>query len=182
MTFLFILLFSLGLFHWAYESAVAPSLRLGARYKLFRIRDELRNLAATKGVVLNRKAIRLFEESLNSTLAHMRDFDFAFALAVNKRNSTDESFRRRLEHRVMLITEYQDPDFVRLRKRYEHVFREINLINVGGWFVYLVPIVAAAVCWGALRRLFLLISVVPDTDVHTFTSTDVERCAAEQLV
>ncbi len=162
---LFVTLFTLALCHWAYESAIAPSLRLGARYKLFSVRNELRNLAAMRGVQLNHGAINLLETIINSAIERMHDYDFAFIVAVNRRAKSDESFRLRMEHRVAVIKEYQDPDFVRLLERYETIFKEVTLINVGGWFLYVVPIGLAAICWGALRKIFLYVSVVPENDV-----------------
>jgi hypothetical protein len=177
MAVLLFLLFVLVLFHWAYESAIAPSWRLGLRYKLFALRDELRNFAAQKGIQLDHTAINTLEESINSATYYMREINFGFIYSFNTRYKCDESFRKRVNHRRAVLEEYQDVEFRAMRKRYEHIFREINLANCGGWMIYLIPIVYVAICWEWLRRLYVKLSVVPSTDFAALSRGVDEACA-----
>jgi hypothetical protein len=166
---LFVILFSLALFHWAYEFAIAPSWRLGIRYKLFALRDELRNFATQRGIQLDKQAIETLEDVLNSAIHNMREINFGFVLAFSSRYRSDESFRKRMDHRRSVVEGYQDPDFRSICHRYQHLFREINVANSGGWFVYLVPLVYMAVCWKWLRRFWKVISLVPSAEYPTLS-------------
>src|SRR3954468_16134165 len=101
ISLLILVLFTLALFHWAYESAVAPSMRLAARYKLFALRDELRHFRTQKGFQLDRYAIQLLEESINSAIENLHNIDFTLARAFRKRCLADPLFRKRIEKRYL---------------------------------------------------------------------------------
>lgn len=172
MALLIFILFVLALFHWAYESAIAPSWRLGIRYKLFALRDELRNFAAQEGVQLDHAAVATLEESINSATHYMREINFGLFYSFTTRYKNDDSFRRRVDHRRSVVEGYEDPEFCDIRKRYEHIFREVNVVNSGGWFIYLIPIVYVAICWEWLRRLSIVLSLVPSTEFPAFSSDE----------
>lgn len=174
---LIIILFSLALFHWAYESAIAPSWRLGLRYKLFSLRDDLRNFSAETGVQLNYGAIDALEESINSTIQHMREINFGFFLSFNNRYKADESFKKRVDHRFALVNGYEDPEFRLILKRYAYIYREVNVANSGGWVVYLLPLVYVAACWKWLKRLCTVISLVPSTEFPALSRDSSDACA-----
>jgi hypothetical protein len=164
IAFLIIVLFTLALFHWAYESAMAPSFRLGARYKLFALRDELRHFSAQKQIQLDEAAIQVLEGSINSSIEYMSGFDFALARAFRKRCSVDPSFRKRMARRSSLIESYRDPEFQALRQRYEYIFGKITMINSGGWFIYIVPVAVGVVFWKTLCKMVTRLSVVSGDD------------------
>lgn len=175
--FLLVVLFSLALFHWAYEAAIAPSVRLGARYKLFALRDELRNFVVREGTHLDNPAIHLLEESINSTIEFMREINFGFILAFQQRCTADESFRKRVEHRRAVIEGFEAPEFQALRKKFEHIFRDVTILNGGGWFVYVVPIALLGICWEWLRRVMVKLCVVPFQDFPALSRGIDETCA-----
>ena len=177
IAFLIVVLFTLALFHWAYESAIAPSFRLGARYKLFALRDELRNFSAQKGIQLDYAAIRLLQESINSSIEYMREINFGLALAFKKRWALDDSFRKRMEQRYSLIESYRDPEFQALRQRYEYIFGEITMVNTGGWFVYIVPIAVIVLFWKTLCKMFIKLSVVSGDDFPALSRGLGDACA-----
>jgi hypothetical protein len=164
-----LILLGLALFHWAYESAIAPSWRLGIRYKLFALRDDLRNFASAKGVQLDHAAIEILEDAVNGVTLHMAEINFGFFYSFQLRYKADESFRNRIERRRQLIEGYQDPDFSAMRRRYAHIFREINVANSGGWMIYLIPVVYVAICWEWLRRLSIKLSLVPSKEFQTLS-------------
>jgi len=177
IAFLIIVLFTLALFHWAYESAIAPSFRLGARYKLFALRDELRHFSSQKEIQLDESAIRVLEESINSSIEYMSEINVSLARAFHKRCSVDPSFRKRIERRYSLIESYRDPEFQALRQRYEYIFGEITMINAGGWFIYIVPIAVGVVFWTTLCRGFDRLSVVSGADFPELSRGSVDACA-----
>ena len=177
IAFLIVVLFTLALYHWAYESAIAPSLRLGARYKLFALRDELRSFSAQRGIQLDHAAIRLLEESINSSIEYMREINFGLALAFKRRCTSDESFRKRVERRYSVIESCRDPEFQAFRKRYEYIFGKITMINTGGWLIYVVPIAVIIVFWKTLCRMLIKLSVVPGDDFPALSRGLEDACA-----
>ena len=64
-----------------------------------------------------------------------------------------------------------------MRKRYDHIFREINAANSGGWAVYLIPLVYVAICWKWLWRLFIVLSLVPSTEFPALSRETSDACA-----
>jgi hypothetical protein len=177
IAFLFLLLFTLALFHWAYESALAPSFRLGARYKLFALRDELRQFSRQHGVQLDRKAIAVLEGSINGAIEYMRSIDFAFVWAFRERCASDQSFRDRTEDRTSLVESYRDPEFQTLRYRYEKLFGKVMAINSGAWFVYLVPFFVIAFFWRTVRKTLVRLSLTAGDDFPELSGAPREVCA-----
>ena len=177
IAFLIIVLFTLALFHWAYESAIAPSFRLGARYKLFALRDELRHFSAQKEIQLDEPAIHVLEGSINLSIEYMSEIDFGLARAFRKRCSLDPSFCKRIEQRSSLIESYRDPEFQALRHRYEYVFGKITMINSGAWFIYIIPIAVYVVFWKTLCKLVSRLSVVSGEDFPELSGQIVDACA-----
>jgi hypothetical protein len=164
MGFLIVLLFSLALFHWAYEGAIAPSWRLGLRYKLFAVRDDLRNVAERKGIGLSEPAIQFLEESINSVIEHMREVNFGFLWSFRNRVESDKSFCRRVEFRAGIVDAMDQPDFREIRRRYNRIYREVLTANSGAWFLYLVPCVYCVLCWKWLRVVVKKIALLPESE------------------
>src|SRR5206468_362183 len=91
--FLLVAVFSLALFHWAFENAIAPSLRLGLRYRLFRLRDDLRAFAEGNANTLKSPAVRLLEECVNNAIRNLRQIDLVLLITFSRRFQSDGHFR-----------------------------------------------------------------------------------------
>src|SRR5687767_577256 len=100
MAYLLAVLVLLSIIHFVYESIIAPSLRLSLRYKLFALRDEIRELKMAYGNLFADRHFHYMQDSLNALLSVLDRFDLAALIAVGRELKQDPELRKRVEMRT----------------------------------------------------------------------------------
>ena len=147
-TLLTILIF-LAAFHFVYEAIIVPSARLALRFKLFALRDQLRNLKIVHGDRLDGEVFEYLQGSINNTIRILHRIDIATILRLDRTLNKNTGLRRQVEKRTeVLHTQLENCPIEEARKIHKKnvsIFLQALLINNGGLFLYILPFVLVVV-------------------------------------
>lgn len=155
MSYLLIVLAVWATIHWVYEGIVAPTLRTRARFRLFALRDRLRQERSGKSTALTEHAYREMQESLNAQIRFADRFDFAMFLRANRAFKEDPELRRRAEARAKTVEECKDPQLKSIRSESVALAVRLFAIGSGALLAYAAPIVLVGKCvhyWGVWKE------------------------------
>lgn len=153
----------LALWHFFYEGVLAPSLRHGLRYKLFELRDRLRNL---DNLTSQDSDIKYhLDHSICNIINSMSFLNLAQYFTVRKAIHSDAKLKNKLDE---VHTEFSNTEDQQLQLIYQEMNKRgftALVINHGGWFPYLIlpafiVIVALVVTHQAARLRNTIMKVV----------------------
>src|SRR5262245_60473492 len=93
----------LALFHFIYESILAPSLRLSLRHNLFGLRDELRRLKVQYGDAFDDTHFLYLQGSINTMIAMIPRYDLATLYYAQRAYKRDAEFRNHVDERADML-------------------------------------------------------------------------------
>ena len=175
MEYAILVLGALALWHFVFEGILAPALVLEERYKLFKLRDELRMLMIRRGDAIGTKPFRYMQDSLNGLIRYADRVDGTALIACNVRMRTDPGFRAHVHERMNAIETCQLPQVKTLRQQSTQIVSHLVGVNNGGWFVFLVPLALAWACYGALRQRVRALTSLSEGDLKTVAIPSPDR-------
>lgn len=168
ITLIYILLL-LALFHYIYESALLPSIRLNYRYRLFSLRDELRRLKFENRDLIDDRLYNYLQTSVNVTVNILHRIDLGMVLKTHKRYEEDKEFHQRIERRRKLIDDLlqkcEVSEIVEVRKKYLRTLEYVFFANTGALYIYLVPIAILLACLDKLKSFIKDVSTIREREV-----------------
>lgn len=153
MTTLIFFLFALALFHFVYESIIAPSIRLELRFELFKMRDELRQLKIEHSKSLDNKHFNYLQDSLNTLIANLYRFDIGLMASVTAELERDPELKERVEARSRIMDDCNIPRARALRHLSLRIAKKAFIVNAGGWAVFLVPVAIVSMGYAQLKAV-----------------------------
>jgi hypothetical protein len=156
----------LALIHFVFEGIIAPSMRMSLRNKLFELRDEIREL---KEIGLNPQDEAVFwhiHDGINSfinKLPHLTVHNQANAVRAYK---TNPHLKNVIDARIHMMESCTNSQLKTIFTKTTTVVEEAFLINMGGWFFYVLPIAVALFAVGYLKRIASSIIVAPSVDTN----------------
>ncbi|MDB0616235.1 hypothetical protein PL372_11915 [Tenacibaculum dicentrarchi] len=103
MTTIFIILIVFGIFHFIYESILMPSFRLELRYKLFELRDELRNIKSEENSKVSDDVFDILEGTVCTVINRLPFFSLSAQMDAFKEYESNKSFQNRVEKRKKFL-------------------------------------------------------------------------------
>jgi hypothetical protein len=142
----------IGLWHFVYEAILLPSMRQNLRFQVFALRDRLRTLKAEHPKQCEDAPFHMLDQSLSWQMNNLHKVTLLFLLETAKRKEHDKDFAEHVKKRIALAESCKLPEFVELLKLRQKLYEDTLALNSGGMFVYLVPVVIAAITWQKIRR------------------------------
>lgn len=150
VVFLFFLIMVLAFWHFAYEAILLPNFRLFLRYKLFEIRDELRNHHFIKTSKENQGAYIYLESSVNSAIAHLPSMSLAVIYSFSKELKANQELSKQLQKKREQFDTCDDKKIHELSDKLASIISIAILVNSGAWVPYLFPILIIASIFGLI--------------------------------
>lgn len=151
MSYLILAITLLAIFHFIYDGIIAPSLRLEARYELFALRDQLRELKKERGNHLADKHFTHLQDTINTMLANLAQFDVGTIYLIEQEFKRDKDLKKRIDARIRVMDDCTDPDAREIRKKALWIGGKATAVNSGAWFLYLLPIASVAISLSAIK-------------------------------
>jgi hypothetical protein len=139
VSYLILIVAFLVLFHFVYESILAPSFRLKLRFELLCLRDELRMLKIQLGDSLGDEHFHRLRDSINALISMLYRFDVVTLATLQREIRRRPDLRDRVELRARLLDSCGVPQAQRIRQRSLVIATKAIAVNSGGWCVFLVP-------------------------------------------
>lgn len=154
------------MFHFIYEGIVAPSLRMHLRYKLFALRDELREMLANSEVPVD--VYQAFQTQLNTAISTMPNLHLSSLFQSYRAFRADPELSKEMEDERALMRACQNERFKEMQSRFSRISTAVLLTNSAGFLMWVVPAVYVAVCFGKIKRLTLKTLQLPQSRFEHF--------------
>lgn len=171
-----------ALFHFIYESILAPSFRLELRFELFKLRDEVRllkidNLSsnANEPEFVDRHYGYL-QDSINSLISILCRYDLAAIWTITSQINRDEALRERVAARARLLDNCELPTVLSMRKRQLDIAGKALAVNSGPMLLLLL---APALALRGYKAVHGKIRGEIKTSL-TVSGTDWKRCIPQE--
>lgn len=174
MYYCIIILTAVAVLHFVYESIVAPSLRLGLRYELFRLRDEVRLLkieelhADSEGPQFVERHFHELQDSINSLICILYGFDLVTVCAISEEIDRDAGLKQRVEARSRSLDDCALPEVLAIRRRQFRMAARALAVNSGPMLLWLVSPALLFMGYKALRDKIKNSLTVPGADLERF--------------
>lgn len=140
MATLFVLLFLFGMFHLIYESILAPMLRLELRYKLFKIRDQLRNLKIEQKYLFKDDTFELLDESVCATIKLLPSYSIFNIFLAWRISRNDQQLKKKVRVHQELIAKSKLPAIHKIDREIVRSAAFALAFNSGGWIYIVFPL------------------------------------------
>lgn len=131
--------------HFIYEGIIAPSVRMKLRNKMFGLRDDLRHLHVSSEKC-SREAFEIAHSGINQYINRLHGITIAFVSRFKTAYRNNPSLRDEVERRKRVLDACSSPELQGIITRANQNIEFALLINMGMWFLYLVPVAVAASC------------------------------------
>lgn len=155
----------LVLFHFIYEYIIAPTLRRNLSFKLFKLRDELRNLAIESEDNINKEVYTYLQNTINNTIKFVDILDFRILYNMKEIIEHDGKLQKMIKKYNEMFEKNATDEMRYIRERKLFVVKEIILVNTFGMFVYIIPIIFLCVMYDKIKLWISTFASVPDTPV-----------------
>lgn len=159
MEYLILYLALCAVWHFFYESIVAPSLRRKLRYHFFAVRDELRR-AKVRGALTD-DVYETLQEVSNNALNRLDRIGLMTLFSVYYRLRSDPQFRKAVKEQRERINQWPR-EAMPLYNRISHLFDEAFYINSFGWAFYLFPLIILVLLFPQIGTLITQALFAPD--------------------
>lgn len=157
MKYLILFLVIVSAWHFIYDGIIAPSIRLHLRNKLFILRDELR-LAKIDGISSqDEDAFWFVHEGINNFINRLPNLTIEKARSIALSYRQNEHHSRLLDEHIFAVENASDSRITGIFRKTNSVIEATFITNMGGWFIYLIPI---AIIFSFMTRLSNLASIL----------------------
>lgn len=154
-------------YHFIYEGIVAPTLRSLLRHRLFVLRDRLRRMNIEGRV--SEVDLPLFwyvHDGVNFYLSRLGQLTMTTSSSARRQIRADEELKALIDKRVEALRQCDNREIVKAFMLTSKVIRRAILVNSGGWFIYVVPVLAVLVGIDELMNLAKSLVVTPIRDTR----------------
>lgn len=155
MAVIILILILLTIFHFVYESIIAPSLRIKIRYKLFELRDELRRLKFNEGQNISEDVFKQVDYSVNSSIKHLPFYNFKLLYDAKKEFDSNEKLKKQVEQKIGLIEECHIDSIREIFDKTNRYSSFAFLINTGAWLLYLFPFIVILILIAGFNKALI---------------------------
>ena len=166
MKIFFFVLIGLSLFHFIYNGIILPSIRLGLRYKLFSLRDQLRWLKMRNDKEISPEVFSYVEGSINITIRLLHSISLELFAKAEQEIKKDENFYNRIEKRSQIIQACSIREIEEIERKNTFIFAKALAANSDGLFIYLFPIALFFAFMSSLKKAIVEIISIPEWEVE----------------
>jgi hypothetical protein len=156
----------LSVFHFLYQSTLAPSLRLGLRFRLFALRDRTRELKIKNGELLSDNHFRCLQDSINGLICVLDRIGIVALTCIDRELKRDIELRKRAEARARTLDDCTLPEMRTIRDETMDIAASAVAVNNGAWFIYLLPLLVAYACVSKVKGLLRQLLCLSESDIR----------------
>jgi hypothetical protein len=161
MYYCIVILTSVAMVHFVYESIIAPSLRLELRRELFELSGELRLLHGDS-------VTRELQDSIHSLTCMLFRFDLLTIYAISQGVDRDADLKLRVEARSRILDAAGSPEVRAIRGKQIWIATKALAVNSGPMLVWLAVPALLFVGYTAVHRQVKNSLTVPGRDLRRF--------------
>lgn len=169
MATIIIVLFILAIYHLVMDSIIFPSCRFEIRYKLFALRDRLREMKLVDESKIDDQTFSFVDGSLSTALQMLPYINLTFLFALKNHVEKNSQLKKEIEGRATMIASCEVKEVKEITKKRDKLVLLGLVANIGGWLIYILPIILLTIVLAELRSILLSkignVSYTPDREV-----------------
>lgn len=130
----------LAMFHFIYESILAPTFRLKIRHELFILRDKLHIIKLCDISKNDRESIIIIESAINNMLNRMPQMTLTNVVLMRQYYRKDNSLKEQVDGMNIKIDKSENKDIKKIDKTLTRMATRAMIVNMGASFIYLFPL------------------------------------------
>lgn len=142
-----LLLGGLAVWHFVYESILLPTILLNIQFKLFKLRDELREIKIEQGPCFSDDVFSLLDSSINKVIHIVPALTVATIAQANIALSQNPELRQRIAERRAKIESCSIERVRALDTEVSSLFVSVYVANSGAWIIYCIPVLVFKLCY-----------------------------------
>jgi hypothetical protein len=166
MKILILLFVVAGIWHYLYEGIIAPSIRLHLRNRLFALRDEIRDLKISGIDAADEKAFWFVHDGINNFINRLPFLTIERAKILTTEYAHNELLRKTLDEHRDAVLKTKNKGIHNVFLKTNSVIEKAFITNMGGWFIYIVPIALILAAMSKLSSFATELIVAPTKDVE----------------
>ncbi|MCD6326805.1 hypothetical protein J7M28_04525 [bacterium] len=119
---------------------IAPTIHDHLRYRLFEIRDHLREVMYERPDDISLEQAKLLHYGINNSINSPGNVNFYTCHCIKKSLDQDDSLRKRVEDNMKVIWSCESEQFKLMHAKAMETLLYALLVNVTMWFVLLIPV------------------------------------------
>jgi hypothetical protein len=151
----------IALLHLIYETILLPSIRLHFRFKVFGLRDQLREIKLKKSNAVNDSLFEDMETSINNAIKILPFVNLHTMKIAADRFHSDKELQKLMEKRKKLIDECPIPEIKKIRNQLFQIVEFVFAFNTAMWFIYLLPVFGVALFFKTIKNTMKALVCVP---------------------
>jgi hypothetical protein len=160
------ILIALAALHFVYESILAPLFRLSLRFRLFVLRDEVRQLKIDCASSLSDRHFDFLQDSINNLISNLNRFDMATFVGMELESKKDRSFLKSAEERSRMLDDCNIPRAREISKQSLKIISAAFFINSGVLFLLMfAPIIIAILGYAEVKKRIKIFAFISDQDL-----------------
>lgn len=174
MTYVFLVVVLIAIWHFVYDGIIAPSIRQRYRNELFKIRDQLRG-AKIEGIAKSdERAFWFVHDGVDNFLDRLPSLTLLRARSLSVEYDSNESLRKVLKGHLDAVRDCGDQRIKDAFDKTNSIIEKAMIVNFGGWFIYLIPLACLVMLLSKLSTLAKNLAVAPHRDVERL----IPQCAS----
>ena len=161
-----------SILHFIYEAILLPALRLELRFRLFALRDELRQLKYSEPDRLGDTLFRYLQSAINNGISMMHRLDIQTLESAYQSVENNPHLKSVVEKRTALIDASDLEEVQSIHKKTIQLMTTAFLVNSGAWFVYVLPIVFAIMLIGKLKEFSNKLGFMSEQELRRIFPTE----------
>lgn len=156
----------ISIWHFIYEVIIAPSIRLNLRNRLFKLRDELRQIKIDGISSQDEKAFWFVHDGINNFLNRIPSLTLERVKALDAEYENNKALKRVMNEHLSAVKNSSDLRIKDVFTKTNSVIGAAIITNMGGWFIYLIPICFIVLTMKKLSNYASELIVAPTKDVE----------------
>lgn len=135
-----IIVLTIVIWHFVYESIIVPSVELKIRHDLFVQRDKLYDIKLSSSLTHgDKEVVKIMDKNINFMIDKMCKITFYSVFQFKKLYESNSNVRMEIDAIEQKIKASKNQDIHDIDKKLSKIAMHTMLINSGGWLIYLVP-------------------------------------------
>lgn len=163
----------IALFHFIYDGILLPSIHLDLRFRLFALRDELRDLKMQYRDSIDDEVYQIIQSSINNAVNILPQINVSMLIKTQKLVEIDKNLKEKIRKNDRKIEECAVKECKVIRQKSLRCLTYAFFANGGAWFLYLIPIFYTLFVVKKLTLTMKELIVIPENDINKKLLKDV---------
>ena len=163
MAVIILIIVGMAVFHSVYEGIIAPSIRLSLRFRIFALRDRLRNLRVNAQV--DDRVFELLHQRTNTAIRLLPNMTVSTVVEAGRAFEADAELRRRADKWTATLDQCKVKEVQEIRDGIDNNLLLAFAANSVGLLIWMLPIVFAALCIRRITAVIKELLSVPERDI-----------------